>query len=195
MKTPQRQFVVERKSGRRRLTTQPASIWGDTDLKALVRKAEADAPHLFEPMIVSDTAGHDSALRPESGSEPHHNDETEAGAQQPVVDAAVEAEQNFPPQQEVEDRNFSSVPERKAASLKLGSPKVAKPRRVSTGNRQIDGINVAPPMRSTAARVEVPADELVALDHENRHLKGLLAQHFREQNMRLRTMLARFGVS
>jgi len=34
---------------------------------------------------------------------------------------------------------------------------------------------------------------LVALDEENRRLKGLLANHLRQENMQLRKMLARFG--
>lgn len=37
MKPQQRNFIVEVKSGRRRSAVRPASIWGDTDLKALVR--------------------------------------------------------------------------------------------------------------------------------------------------------------
>lgn len=39
--------IVEAKSARRRSALRPASIWGDTDLKALVREAETEAPHLF----------------------------------------------------------------------------------------------------------------------------------------------------
>ena len=41
MKTPQRNFVVEIKSGRRRLTRPRNSIWGNTDIKSLVLEAEA----------------------------------------------------------------------------------------------------------------------------------------------------------
>ncbi|EHS54080.1 hypothetical protein PDO_3797 [Rhizobium sp. PDO1-076] len=48
MKTPQQNFVVEFKSGRRHNDARSGSIWGNTDLKALVRAAEADAPHLFD---------------------------------------------------------------------------------------------------------------------------------------------------
>ena len=39
MKPQQRNFIVEVKSGRRRSAVRPASIWGDTDLKALVGSA------------------------------------------------------------------------------------------------------------------------------------------------------------
>lgn len=47
MKTPQRRFVVEFKSGRRQPKAQTKSIWGDTDLKALARDVEETASHLF----------------------------------------------------------------------------------------------------------------------------------------------------
>lgn len=47
MKPQQRKFIVEVKSARRRSTGRPAPIWGDTDLKAFVREAEAEVPHLF----------------------------------------------------------------------------------------------------------------------------------------------------
>lgn len=49
MRPQQRKFEVEVKPSRRRTTTRPSSIWGDTDLRALAREAEADAPHLFDP--------------------------------------------------------------------------------------------------------------------------------------------------
>lgn len=54
MKTPQRRFVVEFKSGRRQPKAQTKSIWGNTDLKALAREVEETTPHLFNP---SEAAG------------------------------------------------------------------------------------------------------------------------------------------
>ena len=190
MKTQQRKFVVERKVGRRRLTVQPTSIWGDTDLKAIVRKAEADAPHLFEPTMVSDTAGHDREPQTDTASKTHLNDKTGSGEQKLIVALPVKAEQS-PPYQQGDDLTLNA-----AAPLKLDThpqrpPRMAKRRRVG----QAEGASIAPTARSTAAEVEAAADELVALEAENRRLKGLLAQHFREQNTQLRKMLARFNVS
>ncbi|XOK15145.1 hypothetical protein ACI6PO_27040 (plasmid) [Agrobacterium tumefaciens] len=40
MRKPQRNFVVEFKSGRRRQTSKPVSIWGNLDLK----NASAESP-------------------------------------------------------------------------------------------------------------------------------------------------------
>ncbi|WP_431324903.1 hypothetical protein [Rhizobium sp. YTU87027] len=43
MKKPQRSFVVELKSGRRRQTSKPVSIWGSLDLKAVSAAVSAEA--------------------------------------------------------------------------------------------------------------------------------------------------------
>jgi hypothetical protein len=193
MKTQQRKFIVERKGGRRRLTIQPASIWGDTDLKAIVRKAEADAPHLFAHDTVSGTPDQVSEPQQEPTPETHLNDETDTG-DQPILAVPIEADQRTPSQQG--DHPTSNA----AAQLKLDtagprSPRMARRRRAAAGSRHAEGANIAPTSGSTAVEVEAPADELVALEAENRRLKGLLAQHFREQNTRLRKMLARFSVS
>lgn len=70
MKTPQQNFVVEYKSGRRHTDARSGSIWGNTDLKALVRAAEADAPHLFD----SKTAPKDGIPHDQVEAEPAHCD-------------------------------------------------------------------------------------------------------------------------
>jgi hypothetical protein len=194
MKTPQRNFVVERKSGRRRLTMQPTSIWGDTDLKAIVLKVEADAPHLFEPKIISDTSGRDSGLQTGPAFETHLNNKAGTGDQKPIVAPAVEAEQAFRSQRD--DDLISNA----AAQLKLESPRPQSPRkerrqRLATASRHAEGAKIAPTVQPTAIKIVESADELIALEEENRRLKSLLAQHFRQQNMQLRTMLSRFGIS
>ena len=194
MKTQQRKFVVERKVCRRRLTMQPASIWGDTDLKALVREVETDAPHLFAHHTVSDTLDQVSEQQPEPVPETHLNEEIETGDQRTIVASPVEAEQNSPSQQ------GDDLTLRASAQLKLDtpgprSPRMAKRQRVATYDRRAEGTKTTPTVRPTSAEVEVPADELIALEEENRRLKGLLARHLREQTMQLRTMLARFGVT
>lgn len=189
MKTQQRKFVVERKGVRRRLTMQPASIWGDTDLKAIVRKAEADAPHLFEPDMVAETVGHDRELRTDTASDTHLNDKTGTGGQKLIVALPVEAEQS-PPYQQGDDLTLNAAAPLKLDTHRQRSPRMAKRQRAG----QAEGANIAPAARSTAAEVEAPADELVALEAENRRLKGLLVQHLGEQNMQLRKMLARFSV-
>ncbi|WP_159949448.1 hypothetical protein [Rhizobium sp. 18065] len=70
MKTPHQNFVVEFKSGCRQHEARSGSIWGKTDLKALVRAAEADAPHLFDPQ----TAHQDSITCSEAEAQSAHRD-------------------------------------------------------------------------------------------------------------------------
>jgi hypothetical protein len=194
MKTPLRNFVVERKSGRRRSTMRPASIWGDTDLKALVREAEADAPHLFEPSAVSNTSSQDSEPQPEPTSEARHNYDTETGDQQPILAMPVGAEQNTLSQQG-DDPTLNAAAQLKPDTPRPRSPRMVKHRRVATGNPLEEVTSIAPTALPTAAKVEAPADELIVLEEENQRLKGLMAQHLRQQNIQLRKMLARFNVS
>ena len=193
MKTQQRKFVVELKSARRRSTMRPASIWGDTDLKALVREAEADAPHLFEANMVSKTPGEDGALRADARPETPLNDNTETGDDGQISASPVEAEQTYSPQQDNE-LTFNSVPQLQEDASGRRSPRAARRRRKADISHHANGAKDAATLRSTAAQVKAPADELVALDEENRRLRGLLANHLRQQNMQLRKMLARLGV-
>ena len=189
MKTQQRKFVVELKSARRRSAMQPPSIWGDTDLKAHVREAEADAPHLFEANMVSKAPSQDGELQLDARLESPLNDNSETGDDTQSSASSVEVEQTYPSQQGG-DLNFNSVPEFKDDPSGQRSPRTAKRRRRADVNHHVDGTKSVRTVRSTAAHV----DELVVLDEENRRLKGLLANRLRQENMQLRKMLARFGV-
>jgi hypothetical protein len=191
MKTQQRKFVVERKSGRRRLTMQPKSIWGDTDLKALVREVETDAPHLFEPSAVSDTSFQISESQTEPRPDVQQSHDTETGDQPPTEILPVAAEQNT-----LQGGDLASGA---TVQLRPNGPRPrpqrkAKRRRVASDNRQAESANIALTVRPTIDKGGATDDELVALEQENRRLKGLLAQHFRQQNVQLRAMLARFAV-
>lgn len=170
---------------------RPDSIWAVTDLKALVREAEAEAPHPFEPYMIPKTPGQDSELRTDPRPETHLDDNAETEDDRQISTSSVEAEQTYPPHQS-NDLTFSSVPQLKEESSGRRSP--AKHRREANVSGFSDGRPSVPSVRSTAAQVEASSDELVALDEENRRLKGLLAKHLLQQNMQLRMMLARFGV-
>ncbi|MBX5041250.1 hypothetical protein HJB51_10740 [Rhizobium lentis] len=191
MKTPQRNFVVEFKSGRRRTATPTNSIWGNTDLKAFVRQAETEAPHLFEPKLGPDALGH-------SGEMPQ---EQQPGNQ---LDASDDANQNQPaasvtePVHVVPSQNdygqFASISQSKKRSIN-------RPARIATrvdekpSRNQIDGAVDEGGRASSAGPLEAPIDELAALDAENRHLKALLIKHLHQENLQLRKMLERFGLS
>jgi len=193
MKTQQRTFVVERKSARRRSAMQPASIWDDTDLKALVREAEADAPHLFEANMVSKAPSQDGVLRPDAGLETHLDDNSETGVDTQILASSDEAEQTDPSQQG-DDLTLAPVPQLNEDASRRGSPRAARRRRKANVDHHAKGVKSAATVRLAAAQVEAPADALVVLDDENRRLKALLANRLRQENMQLREMLARFDV-
>lgn len=183
MKTQQRAFVVEYKSARRRSPMRPESIWGGADLKALAREAEAEAPHLFEPNAVSKTPSQDGQPRTDARPEPYLNDKQ--------ISTSSEEWQQTATSRQGDDLSFSSVAQLKEKAAGRRSPKVARRRRKADVNHSAKGAAI---VRSITAQVEEFADELVVLDEENRRLKGLLENHFRQENMQLREMLARFGV-
>jgi hypothetical protein len=189
MKTQQRKFVVERKSGRRRVTIPPKSIWGDTDLKALVLAAETDAPNLFDRSAASDTPSHVS--EPQTEPEVQQNHDTKASDQPPIESFPAAAEQNSP---QGDDLTFGAAKPSKLNAPRSRRPKKAKRLREASDSRQAESANID--------FIELPTDngettdeELFLLEVENRRLKALLSEHFRQQNMQLQTMLARFGLS
>jgi hypothetical protein len=187
MKTPQRPFIVEHKSGRRRSESRPRSIWGDTDLKALVKAAETDAPHLFKPGSTADlpVGGNDAAPDPV--------------VRRPVTTAAsVDPPLPLRPQPEPEEMkaepSAADLPVSPAKVVRKKNVKPIKPRtkKPKAASGASDG--EAHSTDDTASLIEAAefSDELVELSEENRRLKTLLAEHLHRQNGALREMLSRF---
>lgn len=178
MKTPQRKFVLEFKSSRRRLTSRPNSIWGNTDLKAFVRQAETEAPHLFAPKTGL------GALSPNGEVLPDFRSESQIPA---FLPEAAEVSQD-------ECTVIGSI----AGSEKHYSAKL-RPRAVMTRIREKRPQNDVDAVRDKRGRqvavvdVRAPVDELAVLDAENRYLKILLAKQLQQENLRLRKMLERFS--
>ncbi|KSV66652.1 hypothetical protein N182_35130 [Sinorhizobium sp. GL2] len=176
MKPQQRKFIVEVKSPRRRSTTRQSSIWGDTDLKAIARAAETDAPHLFEP------AQPVKLPSPEITAEvlPNEGAVIEASARIADLAALTEGPRG------IEDA-AGPVP---ILPLEVDRPKAVpsqkKPKRQGLARRgRRNG------SRAVIATPEASGD-LAALDEENRRLKGLLVQRLCEENAMLKKMLERF---
>jgi hypothetical protein len=190
MKTPQRNFVVEYRSGRRQPKVQTNSIWGDTDLKALAREVEHKAPHLFisTEAPTSDDGPDILSTRRRSGSENKHGevvDSTEIEVSQPVPD--------LPAAEAVSEAKLSRVVSQVRAR---GGFRNAN--RASTGLVAdiATGLNeVASAPSTPASHPPVSVDELAILDTENRRLKGLLAEQLRVENSQLKKMLERFDVT
>ncbi|MBD9561084.1 hypothetical protein [Ensifer sp. ENS03] len=176
MKPQQRKFVVEFKSARRRSTTSQSSIWGDTDLKALVRAAETEAPHLFEP------AQRMKLPSPETTAEVLPNEGAVIEAAAPIADLADPTEGGTGSV----DVFSGSAP---IPPLEVDRPQAirqkTKPKR--QGSRRGRPIG----SRTVIATPEAIAD-LAALEEENRRLKALLAQRLRQENILLQKMLERF---
>lgn len=177
MKPQQRKFIVEVKSARRRSMIRPSSIWGDTDLKALVREVETDAPHLFEP------TADQKELSPGPGAELFANQDTATDLAL-SSDLAIHTQENVGT--EVASGSALLLPLEaglsNTVSLKRSKHQVSR-----RGNRRVS--------KATMAAEEATCEELVALEEENRRLKGLLAQRLQQENIQLQKMLNRFATS
>lgn len=177
MKPQQRKFIVEFKSGRRRTANKPTSIWSDTDLKALVREAETDAPHLFD----GGKRAHESAHEQSIQSAANVIAGTAPVAQ--VQDALME-----PTDQKVDVPSLSLAETEDAQKAPVKAP---VRRRVKRNSRPADSSNTA------SVAVAEPAsngvDELTLLEEENLRLKGQLAVKLQQENIQLRKMLERFA--
>lgn len=193
MKTPQRNFVVEFKSTRRLSKTPTSSIWGDTDLKALVREVEDQQSDL-----PSQTHGVTSA----TDTLP---DLVEMG---PPNQSAVDVDTVQIAKVSAEDLNADGLlgvdalhPGRGSAAPVPENLPALKPRRIP--NRAPKGRLTRPSVPESimqAAPAEIvdgPSllDEVATLDAENMRLKHLLVKHLRDQNLTLKQMLGRFGLS
>ncbi len=186
MKTQQRKFVVEFKSTRRRTKAAPASIWGGTDLKALARETEADAPHLFGQAPATEIV----VNKRERAQEPTAilSEEFEVASAEPTSVAVPEMAMPEPIETETE---VISSPQPVPVQSEPSSPKLPMRRRkvrVADRSRKTGGI-----VRSSDAQAAGAIDELDTLEDENRRLKDLLAAQLREENVRLEMMLHRFG--
>jgi hypothetical protein len=200
MKTPQRRFVVEFKSGRRQPKAQTNSIWGDTDLKALAREVEDTAPHLFDSNEAPGTIDSDET-RP---ADPINAESAKERADD--LDAAVAAIP-FAKGAKVEISKHNDADHTAEAVVQVQeSPPAPQPRTTSTDTSRKRAkrapartIAHSPKLDHEGRRAQtrpienpVPLDELAALEVENKRLKRLLAKQLRAQNLRLKKMLERF---
>ena len=200
MRTPQRKFVVEFKSGRRQQRAETKSIWGDTDLKAFVRKAEDDAPHLFGSNETLGSSVDDRYLSPEpmnSGSPSAAGDDSDA-AHSTLL--AVDKDEAKAPKQPEDSVAAVDTLAQSEVSKKGRQPR--KPLKASTRKRArravaqaIDGedrINGDLGAQFVTAADAVSLEEVAALDSENKRLRRMLAEVLCAENVQIRRMLERF---
>jgi hypothetical protein len=174
MRPQQRKFIVEFKSPRRRSTIRPASIWGDTDLKALMRKAEREAPHLFEAAGPSTDLSFEQTAAERVEATPVDNVSFVANPAAAAADVTALSERAEEASGSLED----IMPTTTMAPQPLKRPRQAR----------------VHPSRSKTMDVpkQVSVEDLAVLEDENRRLKGLLAARLRQENAQLRRMLERF---
>ncbi len=202
MKTPQRRFVVEFKSGRRQPKAQTNSIWGETDLKALAREVEDTVSHLFNSDEVAGIpdSGETAPADP-INAEPVNeraDDVDVALAAMPFandteVDISSNHEADHPAEAvvQVEERQPASQPR----TTSTGTPrKRAKRAHTQTVAHNSAVGNEDPKPQTGAVNEPISLDELAALDADNRRLKRLLAEQLHAQNLQLEKMLARFDM-
>ncbi|MGO7133531.1 hypothetical protein AB9E06_22025 [Rhizobium leguminosarum] len=198
MKTPQRKFIVEFKSGRRPTKGRTNSIWGDTDLKAFSREAEDKAPHPFNSNaahVLPDEGGDMASDAMNSGSAREHPGEAiVAGA---LISSSDGAKVDVP------DHCETTLLTAEVVAQVQESQAIFQPEKTSNGTlrKRVKrgpvsmGRSKSRSTKSVTARVAVTLEEVTALDAENKRLKRLLAEQLLAQNLQLTKMLARFDVA
>ncbi|WP_034858973.1 hypothetical protein [Sinorhizobium sojae] len=203
MKTPQRRFVVEFKSGRRLPKAQTNSIWGDTDLKALAREVEDTALHLFNSNEAPGT--------PDPGetkpADPINAESVYDRADDVDVARAATAFTNGA-EVEIPKHHEADHPAEAVGQVQESQP-ASQPRTTSTGTPRKRAKRAAAQAiaydskarhedrKAQSGTVDNPIflDELAALDADNKRLKRLLAEQLRAQNLWLKKMLERFDAA
>jgi hypothetical protein len=204
MKTPQRSFVVEFKSGRRQPKARTNSIWGDADLKALAREVEDKVPHLFnsdeapgmpeaggaaptDPInagSASDTAGDLSVAQA-----------AVASADDAEVEVAKQHEADCPAAEAVAQvQDSQQVSQPRTTSRRMPRKRVNRPTTNAIAHSSMTALEDESEQPKTAAD-PISLDEVAALDAENKRLKRLLAEQLQAQNLQLKKMLERFDVT
>lgn len=178
MRRATRQFTVEVRSSNRRSSHKPTSIWGDIDLKALAREAEAE--------IASDRRPVPPPVHPVG--EVVLN-ETVAPAPTPSADDNQAAVQNEagPGVSSVQVANETAValPVQVAVVSEEPTAQVARPRKTKPRRRPARTLEAVPAVEAVD---QTDVDWLLA---ENQKLKLLLRQKLMQDNALLRDMLKR----
>ncbi|MEY9102508.1 hypothetical protein ABIA24_005481 [Sinorhizobium fredii] len=195
MKTPQRRFVVEFKSGRRQSKAQTNSIWGATDLNALAREVEDTAPHLFNSNKAPGTPDSGEARPADPINAASVNERADLALAKPIANGAdVEISKHHAADHPAEavvqgqERQPASQPRTTATATPRKRAKRASVQTIAH-NSQVGHKD----RKAQTGTVNDPIslDELAALDADNKRLKRLLAEQLRAQNLWLKKKLER----
>lgn len=195
MRVPQRNFVVEFKSrSRQPKVGEPASIWGDTDLKAVARQVEEQSADIFAPPadepIVVDAVPPEMELQAPA----EHTVECPAAPTVPEAQLADIPKIEAPPITLISTANVEIEQPQPAEQPSIPDEAGGK----ANARRQTKATLTVLVRRPKLARVEkreayVSLADLDALEQENQRLKVLLRQKLAADNSRLRQMLTRFS--
>ncbi|MQB07173.1 transcriptional regulator [Agrobacterium tumefaciens] len=217
MKKVQRSFAVEYRSGRRKLNSNPTSIWGDMDLKSVARDLQDEAmPFLTGTSEVSSArmsfAGEQQAaplLTPPLAQETNASalQETRMADENDTMTDAETPAATGPdvPKKERKPRARKAAPETTSAAVSAqpaaaSDAAAVKPKRgrKAKSNEGEKSAKRAPVKRApkavqaatapSAATVDEFAD-LLELEEENQRLRKLLADKLRAENADLRKRL------
>ncbi|OCJ02512.1 hypothetical protein A6U85_30580 [Agrobacterium sp. 13-626] len=199
MRTPQRSFVVEFKSGRRPPKAGTNSIWGDTDLKAVAREVEEDTSHLFKSNEAPATHDAGGDVLPDvinvGSAREHAGDLKVTRATTPSVNGAqvdvLEPHEVDRLVVEAVAQMQESQPSLRPRATSGGIVKKRAKRGLATAHVSV-GAHEDQNTQSKIALPPISLGEVAALDAENKRLKRLLAKQLRAQNLQLRKMLERF---
>ncbi|CAN7709342.1 transcriptional regulator [Neorhizobium tomejilense] len=184
MKKVQRSFAVEYRSGRRKLNSNPNSIWGDMDLKSVAQDLQDEAmPFLPET------------------SQVHSTGMSFAGEQRAaaLLTPPIEQETNAPALQEtiMADENNTMTD---ADTPTVAAPATVKPKRgrKAKADEGAPSAKRAPVKRAAKAVLAATAPSVAAVDEfadllqleeENQRLRTQLAEKLRAENADLRKRL------
>lgn len=191
MRVPQRNFVVEYKSHSRQAKLEKAaSIWGDTDLKAVALQVEEHAPHLFDAKNGEPAAAHDVP------SEVERKVPSEQPVDCPAAPAETEVRSASASDTETTADTFiEGIPD---APVYASERTVSKDRptiRLGLKRQKAAGAGHVGPseMLETGRENDAFWSDLDALEAENSRLKALMRDRLVSDNARLKQMLSRFS--
>lgn len=188
MRATRRNFVVEYKNrSRQTKMDKPASIWGDTDLKAVARQVEEQSAHLY-PKAAQETIVDEAVSK---GLE----FESDRRSQTVALDARSQINEREIAQPATEALAKMTIAEDRAEDVLPPSPAVASPDVKRTGEKPAHRRYVRQVKTLTVENdgvFHVSRADLDKLQEENTRLKSELRKRLSADNQTLRQMLKRF---
>ena len=184
MKKPQRSFVVEYKSGRRKADSKaPSSIWGNLDLKSVARDVETVLP---SELSGSDNIVSNEPAKPPKELAPAIRVVEHFAPSSTSIDVFEPSQYENPTTGDAgaapDTSEAREVPDNDAMALQMPQPRKASRRRVPASRPFPEPAN-----DTSIARDDL--DDLEQLEEENRRLKIMLAAKLRKENTWLRERL------